>query len=114
MKKVLIVLLVILLTPIVIIGLAYVSYTPDDNCEKVERSTERHIELSKKLGMTYREYNRLSTYESLTLIHKDTDYALLKASYDAAREAAIKCRTYMGMSKWERFQIDVYSGEFFD
>jgi|TARA_B110000238_G_scaffold44387_1_gene47895 hypothetical protein len=114
MKKVLIVLLLILLTSSVISGLAYVSYTPDDNCENVKRYTEMYNEVSKKLGMTYREYNRLNVYESLALIKKDFDYGQIKATYDLAKEEEIKCITYMGMSKWERFQIDVYSGNFFD
>jgi len=113
MKKVLIVLLLILLSPIVIIGLAYLSYTPDNNCEKAKRYTEKYNEVSKKLGMTYREYDRLNVYEVIALIEKDNDYGFIKASYDLAKEEQIKCLTYEGMSKWERFQIDVYSGKIF-
>ena len=114
MKKVLIVLLIVLATPVVIGGLAYLSYTPEDNCKNAEIYTEMYNEVSKKLGMTYRQYNRLNVYESLALIKKDRDYGRIKASYDLAEEAQIKCITYMGMSKFERFELEVYSGEFFD
>lgn len=114
MKKILIILLIILATPVVIGGLAYLSYTPEDNCWKSERATEMYNEVSKRLGMTYRQYNRLNVYESLALIKKDRDYGRIKASYELAEEAEIKCITYMGMSKFERFELEVYSGEFFD
>ena len=114
MKKIVIVLLIILATPVVIGGLAYLTYTPEDNCKKSERATEMYNEVSKRLGMTYRQYNRLSVYESLSLMKKDFDYGKIKASYELAEEAQIKCITYMGMSKFERFELEVYSGEFFD
>ena len=114
MKKVLIILSVILLAPVVIGGLAYISYTPDDNCKRAKQYTEMYNEVSKKLGMTYREYNRLSVYESLALIKKDTDYGMIKATYDLAKQSERKCVAYIGLSKWERFELEVYSGEFFD
>ena len=137
MKKVLIVLSVILLAPVVIGGLAYVTYTPNDYCEDSKIATEMYNEVSKKLGMTYREYNRLSVFESLALMKKDTDYGMIKATYDLAKAAgksdtqAIdygmikatydlakqserKCVAYIGLSKWERFELEVYTGEFFD
>jgi len=114
MKRFLIVILVILLASFVISGLAYLSYTPDDNCTKMKLYTERYNEVSKKLGMTYSEYERLNAFEVLRLLKKDTEYGYIKASYDLAKEEEINCITYGGMSKWERFQIDVYSGEFFD
>ena len=114
MKKVLIVLSVILLAPIVIGGLAYVTYTPNDNCKKAKQYTEMYNEVSKKLGMTYREYNRLSVYESLALMKKDMDYGRIKASYDLAKQSESKCVAYIGLSKWERFELEVYSEEFFD
>ena len=114
MKKVLIILSVILLAPVVIGGLAYISYTPDDNCKRAKQYTEMYNEVSKKLGMTYREYNRLSVYESLALMKKDMDYGRIKASYDLAKQSESKCVAYIGLSKWERFELEVYSGEFFD
>ena len=114
MKKVLIVILIIILTPVAIGGLAYASYTPEDYCKRAERLTEMYNEVSKKLGMTYRQYNRLNVYESLALIKKDRDYGRIKPAYELAKEAETKCITYMGMSKWERFELEVYSGEFFD
>ena len=114
MKKVLIVLSVILLAPIVIGGLAYVTYTPNDNCKKAKQYTEMYNEVSKKLGMTYREYDRLSVFESLALMKKDTDYGMIKATYDLAKESENKCVAYIGLSKWERFELKVYSGKFFD
>lgn len=114
MKKIVIVLLIILATPVVIGGFAYLSYTPEDNCKNAELYAEMYDEVSKKLGMTYRQYNRLNVYESLALMKKDSDYVKIKLSYDLAKEEEIKCITYMGMSKFERFELEVYSGEFFD
>ena len=114
MKKLLIVLSVILLALVVIGGLAYISYTPDDNCKKAKQYTEMYNEISKKLGITYREYNRLSVFESLALMKKDTDYGMIKASYDLAKQSESKCVAYIGLSKWEIFELEVYSGEFFD
>ena len=51
-------------------------------------------------------------FMNLALLKKGNDYGRIKPAYELAKEAE-KVYNLYGMSKWERFKLEVYSGEFF-
>ena len=113
MKKLLKITLILIFTPILITLIAYQTHNPKDYCETAEVAKELYEEYTKKFGMTYFEYTLLSDYERLALLKKNTDYSFIKASYNFIIEAELKCIDYRRLNKWERFELDVYSGEYF-
>jgi len=108
------ILLIILLTPIIIVGFAYLAYEPEDYCFKAEFTKKKYQELSSKVGMTYSQYMSLGQTEQLRMLKENQDYTFMKVSYEMNIEAEQLCIAYMGKSKYERFEIDVYSGNYFD
>ena len=113
MKKLLKIILILISIPLLATLIAYQTYKPEDYCKTAEISKDMYEEYTKKLGMTYFEYTLLSEYKQLALLKKNTDYGFLKASYNIKREAELKCIDYKWMNKWDRFELDVYSGEYF-
>jgi len=112
--KALKIILVILLTPMIIAGLAYLAYEPEDYCRKAEFTKKKYEELSSELGMNYSQYMALGQMSQLRLLKENLDYTQMKVAYEMNIESEQLCIAYMGISKYERFEIDVYSGKYFD
>jgi len=108
------IILIILLIPLTIAGLAYLAYKPEDYCRKAEFTKETYEELSSELGMTYSQYMSLGQMKQLRLLKENLEYTKMKVAYEMNIEAEQLCIAYMGISKYERFEIDVYSGKYFD
>ena len=114
MKKLFKILLIIFISLNFITVIAYLVYTPKDYCKLSENYKDYYEEYSEKVGMDYYQYNRLDTFERLALIKKNVDYSMMNVSYEMAEDAAIKCVEFINFSKFERFKIDVISGDLFD
>lgn len=112
--KVVKVILIILLSPMIIAGLAYLAYEPEDYCKKAEFTKKRYEELSSELGMNYNQYMSLGQMKQLKLLRENLDYTQMKVAYEMNIESEVLCISYRGISKFERFKIDVYSGNYFD
>ncbi|MDC3329894.1 hypothetical protein OAV56_02690 [Flavobacteriaceae bacterium] len=108
------ILLYILLTPMIIAGLAYLAYEPEDYCKKAEFTKKKYEELSSELGMNYSQYMNLGQMSQLRLLKENIDYTQMKVAYEMNIESEQMCIAYMGMSKFNRFKIDVYSGNYFE
>ena len=108
------IILIILLIPMIIAGLAYLAYEPEDYCNKAEFTKKMYQELSSGLGMNYSQYMALGEMKQLRLLQESQDYTFMKVAYEKNIEAEQLCIAYMGISKYERFEIDVYSGKYFD
>ena len=108
------IILIILLIPMIIAGLAYLAYEPEDYCNKAEFTKKMYQELSSELGMNYSQYMALGEMKQLRLLQESQDYTFMKVAYEKNIEAEQLCIAYMGISKYERFEIDVYSGKYFD
>ena len=108
------IILIILVAPMIIAGLAYLAYEPEDYCFKAEVSDKMYKELSSKLGMTYSQYMSLGEMEQLRMLQESKDYTFMKVTYEKTIEAEQFCNAYLGISKYDRFKIDVYSGKYFD
>ena len=113
MKKLLKIILVIVSIPLIATLVAYQTYKPEDYCQTFDIVSEMYEEYTNELGMTHSQFESLSINRQLTLIKKNTDYAMIKASYNLKNEAEDKCESYVGLSKLERFELDIYSGEYF-
>lgn len=113
MKKLLKIILVFVSIPLIVTIIAYQTYKPEDYCKTFEIVNEMYEEYTNELGMTHFQFESLSVNRQLSLIKKNTDYAMIKASYNLKNEAEDKCRNYVGLSKLERFELDVYSGNYF-
>ena len=112
--KALKIILIILLTPIIIAGFAYLVYEPEDYCFNAEFTKKMYEELSSKTGMTYSQYMSLGQTKQLRMLRESQDYTFMKVVYEMNIEAEQLCIAYMGMSKFNRFEIDVFSGNYFD
>lgn len=108
------IILIILLTPIIIAGFAYLAYEPEDYCREAEFTKKTYEELSSELGMTYSQYMSLGQMKQLRLLKENLEYTKMKVAYEMNNESEALCIAYMGMSKFNRFEIDVYSGNYFD
>ena len=112
--KALKIILIILLTPIIIAGFAYRAYEPEDYCRKAEFTKKKYEELYSELGMNYSQYMALGQMKQLKLLKENLDYTQMKVVYEMNIESEQLCIAYMGVSKYDRFKIDVYSGNYFD
>ena len=113
MKKILKILIYVILAFQLVVGLAYISYEPKDFCSEADILQDIYDDLSSKLGLTYVEYVSLSKFRQNSLVKKNTDYLKLKVSYDIIKEKSLLCSYYKNVSKYERFKIDVSSGNYF-
>jgi len=113
MKKLLKIILVIVSIPLIVTLVAYQTYKPEDYCKTAKISKDMYEDYTKELGMTHFKFESLGVNKQLALIKKNTDYAMIKATYNLKNEAESKCRNYINLSKWDRFELDVYSGEYF-
>lgn len=114
MKKLFKILLIIFIFLNLITVITYLVYSPKDYCQLAEGYKDIYEEYSEKVGMDYFEYNRLDTFERLALIKENVDYSMMNVSYEMAEDATIKCVEFIGVNKFERFKIDVVSGDLFD
>ena len=108
------IILIILVTPMFIAGIAYLAYEPEDYCSTAEFSKKKYEELSSKTGMTYSQYMSLGQMKQLRMLQESQYYTFMKVVYEMNIESDSLCIAYMGMSKFERFQIDLDSGKYFE
>jgi hypothetical protein len=114
MKKIFRILLIIFISLNLITVITFLVYSPKDYCERAEIAKGLYQDYSEKLDMTYSEYMALSKSKRWKLYEKDRDYLMLKPSYEAIEESVFRCVEYSDISKWNRFLIDLQSGELFD
>ena len=113
MKKTFKILLYIIVGFQLAVGLAYILYEPKDFCLEADIAKEIYDDLSSKLGSTYGEYVSLSRFRQNNLLKKNTDYSLMKVSYEMYKEKMLLCSSYKNVSKYVRFKLDVSSGNYF-
>ena len=111
--KALKIILIILITPFVISGVAYLVYQPEDYCFKAEYTKKMYEELSSELGISYYKYMSLGETERLKLFTDNQDYMMMKVAYEQNIEAEQFCIAYIDINKYDRFVIDVFSGNYF-
>tara|TARA_B110000967_G_C18847809_1_gene542934 strand:- start:787 stop:1131 length:345 start_codon:yes stop_codon:yes gene_type:complete len=113
MKK----LFIILFTTFIVLNLiavfSFVAYSPKDYCSQEKLLIEMYQKVSDEFNLTYNQYMSLSDYKRFKLLKENTESLHIKLAYEMALESALKCNNYTGMTKWDRFLIDVSSGEYF-
>ena len=111
LKIFLIIIFIILAVPI----LAFLSYSPRDHCKDAPFWKEQYQEYSSKMGLTYRQYKKLGSVEAIRRMKEDKKYKdimAIGAAYEGWKERELLCIELMGVSKYDRFLMDVFSGEY--
>ena len=112
MKKLFKVILILTLTPIALGLMYYFTATPEDYCKDSEIALESYNKLSNELNFTYDDYERMSSFEYLSIAKKDrnlfTKYGMIKAYYDLHQELEMSCELTLGASKLDKLRYDLY------
>ena len=114
MSKALEIFLIIILIISAVPILAFLSYSPKDHCGGAPFYKEMYQEASIKFGLTYQQYKKLSNNEIIRRLkeNKNADIMNVELAYERWKESELLCVQLMGVSKYDRFLMDVFSGEY--